>query len=210
MANIISALVTESLKTIPFIGTIISSWEKYQADVKQEQIAEFINEVYIRINNLESNPIKWDFYETIEGKKIAKKIVASAANAEYSDKVQYFANVFVHATFPNISHDEKQKFIEILRLISYPAIKVLANARKIHLKRGQSHSPQVDVGSIVGFSKLNPHIVEACITELYNLGVFSSTIEFDIHGRQLKNYTSGVPAYTAFTERFVQFISTED
>ncbi|MDP3580856.1 MAG: hypothetical protein Q8S39_02905, partial [Ignavibacteria bacterium] len=158
-----------------------------------------------RLVQIEEKSFNSKWYGTDEGAEVSKKIIASALNAEFADKVSYFANALINSS-GDFVQDERLKFIEILRMISKPALKVLAKERELQKQRGQGHSSSISFNGLTKNLDLSPHLIETCITELYSIGVFSHTLEFDADGHATSHFDRGTPAYTKFSEKFVLFI----
>ena len=196
----------EVAKLIPGLGTLIEGVRAYQNKIEELQREEFIKAFDDRLKKREGRFSRdWDWYKTDEARQVIKKIIASALNAEYADKIDYFANAIF-----NVANDyepvERLKFIEILRNISKPALIVLKAEKRLQDRRGPHHSPQVLNEQIIKETGLNPYLVDACVNELYALGVFSSTISYTSDGTKSESFSDGVVAYTDFSEKFVSFI----
>jgi len=197
--------IIESIKMIPGLNILVSSVKAYQDNIEEQQRTEFIEELKTRLEQIEEKSFNAKWYNTLDGIVVSKKIIASALNAEFADKISYFANALINCS-QNYEQDERLKFIEILRVISKPALKVLAVERELKRKLGDGHSMQVSMNELVNHLDLSPHLIETCITELYSIGVFSHTIEFNASGHQQKNYERGIAAFTKFSEKFISFI----
>lgn len=194
----------EATKLVPGLGILIEGVRAYQNKIEEEQREEFIKALVERLEKCEGR-VSNDWYKTDEATQVIKKIVASAMNAEYIDKIDYFANAILNAA-NEYDQVERLKFIEILRNISKPALIVLEAEKRLQDKRGPRHSSQVLNDQIIKETKLDPYLVETCVNELYALGVFSSTTGYTSDGRKTEYFSDGVAAYTDFTKRFVSFI----
>lgn len=194
----------EVISLVPGFGVLLESVRAYQESIEEQQREQFITLLIERIEVLENAAVN-GWYSTPEGVEVIKKIVASALNAEYCDKIEYFANVLVNCA-GNFEQTERLEFIEILRQVSKSALCILAKESELQQKRGRQFSPQVIVHELIQESGMDPHLVEALIKELGSLGVFSSTISFSTEGKPLQGFSGGALAYTEFTTRFVDFI----
>lgn len=204
----ISEAVIQAIELVPGLASLIESVRAYQECIDDQQREIFIRELEKRVSHQEAT-FKDPWYQTVEGQEIVKKLAASALNAEYADKVEYFAKALLNASM-DIGQDKKLKFIEILRQISKPALKVLAAEKQLHEERGRSWSSQVELGPLVTKTSLEAHLVEACIKELYSLGVFSSATSFNKEGDKSTGFETGTPAFVGFTDEFIRFISEPD
>lgn len=196
----------EAIKLVPGISILIEGVRSYQENIEEQQRKQFMKLLLERITVLE-NATSIEWYCTAEGEEIVKKIIASALNAEYSDKIEYFANGLVNCA-GDFEQVERLKFIETLRHISKPALYILAKESELHQKRGKTFSPQVLVEELIRESDMQPHLVEACVKELESFGIFSSTIRFTKDGKQAEGFSTGALAYTEFTDRFINFIKS--
>lgn len=146
--------------------------------------------------------------QNIRRHRCNEKIVASALNAEYTDKIEYFSNALLNSQNESFNQSERLKFIEILRQVSKPALEILALEDMLQKKRGPFYSSQVIKSDLIKVSNLTPHLVEACINELYSLGVFSSTESYSSDGREISGFSNGTAAYTEFTKSLLSLLKT--
>jgi hypothetical protein len=197
--------IVEGIKMIPGLNILVSSLKAYQDSIEEQQRTEFITQLNMRLEQIELISFNREWYKSSEGIEVSKKIIASALNAEYADKIEYFANALINSS-KDYSQDERLKYIEILRIVSKPALKVLAKERELHKKRGERSSPQVSFNQLVKNLDLSPHLIETCINELYSLGVFSHTLEFSSDGHATRHFDQGTSAYTKYSEKFVLFL----
>lgn len=194
----------ECFKSVPVLSVLIEGVKNYQASIETQQKELFLELLRDRVAALEKvENIEW--FKTTEGEEVVKKIVASALNAEYGDKIEYFANALVNCA-GDFEQAKRLKFIETLRHVSKPALCILAEESELQQKRGKHFSPQVLVSELIERSGKEPHLVDACVKELGYLGVFSSTVSYTKDGKQEQGFSSNTLAYTEFTERFVEFI----
>jgi hypothetical protein len=200
-----SESLVEFIKMIPGVNILVSGVKAYQENIDEQQRIQFIEELNSRLKELGDKFENSDWYKTDNGIEITKKIIASALNAEFADKISFFVNALINAS-KSFDQDERLKFIETLRIISKPALKVLAKERELQKRRGIAHSTQVLQDELIKELNLSPFLVETCITELYNLGIFSHTTEFSSSGQVKSSFSKGTAAYNEFTEKFVSFI----
>lgn len=156
---------------------LIEGIRAYQSYIEEEQRQRFLSVLQERVNRVE-RLFDCQWYSTEEGKAISKKLIAVALRAESADKVDYFADALINASKPMFTHDKRCKFCEILKTVSLPALRVLAYETNLQKERGPGHSPQVLIDQLIQRSGMDPFLVEACVRELYMLGVFSSTTDF--------------------------------
>lgn len=194
----------EAAKLIPGMGSLIEGIRKYHEHIEEEQRALFIAEIADRLRKLEDTFNK-EWYNSEEGQILTKKLIASALNAEYADKIAYFANALINVCHANFEQN-RNKFIEILRKISFSSLELLAKEKILHEKRGSNYSPEVLLGELVKITNWDPYLVESCVKELYSLGVFSSSTGFHVDGRKNAVFSEGIPAFTSYTTKFIQFI----
>jgi len=195
----------EFAKIVPGLSVLVEGIRAYQENIEEQQKRDFIASLTERLKNLEAESINAEWYQSEEGIEVTKKIIGSALNPEYADKVSYFANALINSS-GDYEQDERLKFIEILRHISKPALKILAKERGLHLERGRGYSPQVLVSELIKNTTLEPHLVEACVNELFSIGVFSHTVDFDKNGRQRSHFENGTAAYTKYTDKIINFL----
>ena len=194
----------EVVKLIPGLGILIEGVRAYHESIEEQQREKFIQKILDRLSALEDS-FSDEWYRTPEGLEVTKKIVASALNAEFADKIEYFTNALLNAP-KGFEQAERLKFVEILRHISKPALEILATEKILQMERGKHFSEQVLVGDLIKKTRLSPHLVESCVNELYSMGVFSSTISFSKSGHPSAHFSEGIAAFTQFTERFIEFI----
>lgn len=188
----------EAMKLIPGLNVLIAGVRKYEEQIENQQRRAFIEALSSRVSDIEEH-FKDEWYTTSEAQEFVTKTAASALNAEYADKVEFFANMLLNATRQNLEQMERLKFLEMVRHLSKPALVVLAAVTELHLSRGSSHSPQVDdptsKGQIISNTGFEPLLVAACIDELRSVGVLSS-----------EGFAAQVAGFTSFTLKFVNFI----
>ena len=196
--------IIETVELVPGLGILLEGVRAYNESIEEQQRIQFTNEISKRLDELE-NTFKDTCYQTEEGEEVVKKIVASALNSEYNDKINYFANALfnAHKDFKQLN---RLKFVEMIRQLSKPALVILAKEHELHQERGESFSPQVLQEQLIQETELPPHLVESCVKELSSVGVFSSTIEFYDDGSQSSYFRNGAVAYTEFTNQFIEFI----
>lgn len=187
---------------IPFSGILIESVRKYQESIEEQQREEFIAALAARVSEVGASS---EWYKSDEGHAFVRKVVATALNAEYADKIEYLANALVNG--PSLTSDVAMcaKFIEMTRQLSKPALDVLVASLQHPTGTGQ-----VMPGELAGAMGWSPELVEACVKELYSFGALSSTKSWTMSGnayRQSEFFQEGVPSASSFTRSFAEFIS---
>ena len=194
--------VIETIKLIPGIAILIEPLRKYKETIEKNQIQEFLKLLNDKREYLE-NHTKREWYSSDDGREFVRKLVATALNAEYTDKMIYFRNILINASSDDIDQIEKLKFVETTAHLSKAALIVLAASKEIHTVRGPRHSRQIDdqtcIKEMIDITNFNKDLVLGCINELYSEGVFNSN-----------RFSNGTAAYSELTERFVCFLSEPD
>lgn len=189
----------ETIKIIPGIAILIEPLRKYKETIEKNQIQKFLKFIDDKIKYLEKYA-KIEWYSSEEGREFVEKLVATALNAEYTDKMVYFRNLFINASTNNIEQIEKLKFIETTAHLSKASLIILAAAKEIRTKSGVHFVRQIDsianIDKIINITNFNKDLVLGCINELYSEGVFNSN-----------HYPSGTVVYSDLTEKFVCFLS---
>jgi len=209
-ANAVKAGATEgaieAAKLIPGVGILIESVRKYHATIEDQQREEFVDKISQRLEKIERNS---EWYATYEGERFVRKVVATALNAEYADKLEFLANALVNG--PELADDNasRLKFVEMIRSLSSPALEVLVASLGQHEGAGQ-----VLAGRLAGSMNWPPYLVDACVSELRSIGVYSSIVSWrkdqDGNFEKSSHLTGTGSARTEFTEQFVQFITSPE
>lgn len=181
----------ELLKSIPPLKYLVAGLNGYEDYFIREQRVNLITEILQRIDALE-DALESPWYQTSEGEEILKKTIASALNAEYAEKIEFFANITINGP-QDIEQLEKLKFIDMVRQLSKASLRVLAVAVMIHNSAHGLHQ----IGQLIGTAASDTGLrdrdsVKACINELIAVGL-------------LQQNGSHVSA-SDFTVRFVNFI----
>jgi hypothetical protein len=194
----------ELAKKIPVLDCLIAGAERYYESIQHQQREEFVLVLADKLQKVTENA---EWYQTREGQQFAKKVISSAMNAEYADKVEYFANALVNG--PSLAPNDPHvlKFVELLRKLSKASLEVLAvlvkNAREVIL----TGNPRVYPASLAVSMNWHPSLAEACIQELHSEGVLSLVIEWsqDGQGYRKARWTEDAPNVTQFTIKFANF-----
>jgi hypothetical protein len=188
--------------TIPIVGPLIESFRKYRESIEDQQREAFIAKLAERASELEKNA---DWYRSAEAKDFTKKVVATALNAEYADKIEFLANAFANG--PKLGNDDstRAKFVEMIRQLSKPALEVLVASLE-----NPNSTGQIMPGELAVELQWSPELVDACVHELHAIGAFSSTkswtMDDGIYHRS--GYSSqGSPLHTSLTSMFAAFVS---
>jgi hypothetical protein len=176
--------------------------------MENQQRDQFLHAMSDRLAALE-RAVSRDWYRTDTGKRVCRKILATALNGEYADKTEYLANAFLNAH--TVAEEATLlKFVEILRGISKPALVVLAAQEQLVRSSSPIGSSQIHVRNLVGHTRLPARTVESCVRELYSIGVFSSVLRMEIDGSSGSYLPEGTPAYTPFSQKFLDFVKDPD
>jgi hypothetical protein len=194
----------EAIKLLPGAGVLIEGIRSYHDSIEEAQRQSFIEGVVERLNVLEE-AFTNEWYQTPNGEEVVKKIVATALNAEFTDKIDYFTNALFNAP-AEISQLERLKFVELIRNLSKSSLLILAKEEELQRNRGKYHSPQVIQDQLIKSTGLNPYLVEASIRELSAQGVFSSVAEFKSSSEPKTIFSGSAVAFTDFSRKFIDFI----
>ena len=204
---------------IPGLSIPLATYEALKQERKERAYREFRETIQARVEELGS---KFDprWLESEEGKIFAGKVIDAALDAQMADKTELFANALVNgAKSDSAPFVEKAKFIDLLCGLSRLALDVL---ERIHRRFGpivtqplaqrSASTLIVPVGLAEELSEgMDPNLFTAGIDELRAAGLFSGAPDWykDTSGvpRPRSSHGSGGYYYTAFTERFVQFVS---
>ena len=160
----------EAAKLIPGVGILIESVRRYHETIEDQQREEFVDLISQRLEKIEQNSA---WYASEEGERFVRKIVATALNAEYADKLEFLANALANG--PELADDSasRLKFVEMIRSLSAPALEVLVASLE-----QQEGDGQVLAGRLAGTMNWPPYLVDACVNELRSLGVYSSIVSW--------------------------------
>ena len=190
--NALKSGVIEFIKEITGVSIPIEIVRGYQEHIESQQLNALTDALNERINAIE-RAFDSPWYSSPEGQEFVKKTVASALNAEYADKIEFFANMLVNAK-QDFEQMERLKFVELVRQLSKPALKILSLAVELSdTTVGLINTHQIH-GNAVSKFNLDGLLVDSCIDELFALGVFS------------QHHSKAKAGYTAFTQRFVDFL----
>lgn len=191
-------------KSVPVLASLIEGLDAYRRSMAEQQRAALIAELGARQSRLEQ-AFHDPWYQSNDGQRVCSKILATALNAEFADKVEFLASALLNA--PQVGDETRAlKFVEILRHVSRPALVVLACQEAVVEHAGVGRSQQVEIESLVSQSGLDARVVEACVQELYSLGVLSPNIGMDRTGRKTSYLPPGTPAFTPFSADFLAFV----
>lgn len=187
----------EVAKMLPGAGAFIESVRKYHDEIEEQQREAFTQCLVERIERLEENQ---EWYKTDEGERFFNKIIGTALNAEYADKLEYLANALVNG--PSLGDDDakRMKFLEMVRQLSKPALDVLVTSMQ-----RPTDSKQISSRDIASVMEWHPALVDACVQELYAAGAYSYVTEW--HDNRPANYfQKGTPALTPITAELANFV----
>jgi hypothetical protein len=213
---LVKQVVDAAARKVPVFGLLFEGYQAYKAALDERMFKDFVEDLNTKIQRMD---LKWDdkWIVSDEGKGFCCKVIASAMNAEYGDKREFFVNSLINGTVSSkITTPEKLKFVDILRSLSRPAIEVLAFMHNTEEKtRGQGTSAiaeQVinDAKSKGALNGMDYYLVYACIVEIENSGLFSTAIKVgqDADGKyHVRSYYEDAKTYTEFTERFIKFVT---
>ena len=191
----------ELVKLIPGAGALIEGVRKYHDSIEEQQRAAFVERLESRVSALEGNR---EWYQSEEGELFVKKVVATALNAEYADKLDFLANALVSG--PQVEGQAMRlKMVEMIRQVSRTAIDVLVAA--LNNPSGTGEVISADIAKAMGW---HPALVDACVQELYALGAFSHVTAWRDQGSHItsaQGFSRGTPALTDISRAFVEFVS---
>lgn len=188
----------EALKLVPGIGILIESVRKYRESIEEQQQREVVQKILERLKYVERN---LDWYATEEGDRFVRKVIATALNAEYVDKLDFIANLFVNGASLENSEAELFKYVEMVRSLSRPALQVLVKIVQI-LPEHKGISVR-NLASEIGWE---PVLVDACILELHAVGAISQKWFGDAENPESRTLNN-TPVITAFTKSFAKVVS---
>lgn len=187
---------------IPFSGVFIESLRKYHESIQEQQREKFVEALSKRISELEQNA---DWYKSASGEDFVKKVIASALNAEYADKIDLLAQALVNGPTLGADDAKRSKFVEMIRQISKPAIDVLVASLEHPTSTGK-----VMAGELANALGWSPEMVDSCVRELYSLGAYSSTKSWYRDGESYgksEYFEEGIPVVTDLTRSFAEFVT---
>ncbi len=188
----------EALKLFPGIGILVESVRKYRESIEEQQQREFVQRILERLAYLEQN---LDWYKTEVGDCFAKKVIATALNAEYTDKLDFIANLFVNGATLEIGEAERFKYVEMVRSLSRPALQVLVKI--VHILPEHSVVSARYLASEIAWE---PSFIDACILELHAIGAISQT-KYEGDENQESRTLNNRPRITALTKSFAKVVS---
>lgn len=194
------------LEEIPFVSSLIEGVRKYQEVIQDEQRHAFVEVLAARVGELEASARTW--YSSPEGEVFVKKVVATALNAEYGDKLDFLVNAFVNG--PSLRQDDAKrvKFVEMIRQLSKPSLELLVASVRLRPK-----SEEVVIEELASELKWHPSLVDACIREVQSLGGYSPITKWetgkDGNSRPIAQFMGGLPGISPITREFAAFISNQ-
>lgn len=196
-------IIIQLVELVPGVSIFIEGVRKYKEEIERINLEKILKELSDRISYLKDSK---DFYSTEDGQIILNKIVSSILSGQYEEKIDFFANVICNSP-KNFEQYERLKFIEILKNISKPALYVLGADAELRKKSKMPSNPTVSVSTLVSETKMDGFTVQACINELFSLGVYQSNTKYSKDGEILGWFQKGTPAYTEYTKKFIDYIS---
>jgi hypothetical protein len=213
-----------ALSLIPGLGQAIAGWDAYKKSSFDRNLKNTISYLTDKVDDFESF-FSDDWIQSEEGQQFARKVFDSAFDAQMEDKQELFINALINGVQDKeTSYLEKLKFIDILRHLSLASLMILADMHVMFKSRvkkpgpsGSSvySSPLVDPSKIayeLG-DKYHPYLINASIYEMESQGLFSNIHEWrkNHDGKYMSGpYFNDALAYTDYTFRFVEFITTRE
>jgi hypothetical protein len=188
----------ETLKLLPGIGILVESVRKYRESIEEQQQREFVEKILERVKYVERN---LDWYRTEEGDCFARKVIATALNAEYTDKLDFIANLFVNGATLENAEAERFKYVEMIRFLSRPALQVLVKIVEI-----LPEHKGISVRNLAEEIGWEPAFIDACMLELHAVGAISQTWFGDAKNPQHRTLNN-TPVITGFTKSFAKVVS---
>lgn len=185
---------------VPLLSSIIEAARKYQENIDEQQFNAFLASLVKRVDELDK---KANWFGSPEAQAFVKKIVATALNAEYSDKLEFLVNALLNG--PSLGNDEARriKFVELIRQASRPALEVLVASVRLE------HDGAILTDRIAADLRWHPELVEACVSELHSFGAYSHILKWQSSGngyRAAASYMNRTPGIAPFTREFAKFI----
>jgi hypothetical protein len=185
---------------IPGLSSLIESIRTYHENIENQQREAFSAELATRIDALEKHAA---WYKTLTGEQFMKKVVATALNAEYCDKLEFLANALVNG--PSLRDDDarRAKFVELIRQMSRPALEVLVASVRL------THDGDIIVDRIAEHLEWHPAVVDSCVRELHSLGAYSHNLRWEKrNGRYqvMASFMDTIPGVATLTQEFARFL----
>jgi hypothetical protein len=190
----------EALKLFPGIGILIESVRQYRESIEEQQQREFIQKILDRLEYVERN---LDWYKTEVGDCFARKVIATALNAEYADKLEFIANLFVNGATLENGEAERFKYVEMVRSLSRPALEVLVKIVQILPENSVVSARYLATETEIAWE---PSFIDACILELHSVGAISQT-KYEGNENQESRTLNNRPRITALTKSFAKGVS---
>lgn len=212
-----------ALSIVPGLGQAIAGWDAYKKSSFDRNLKKVISLLENKVDDFESF-FSDDWIRSEEGQRFARKVFDSSFDAQMEDKQELFINALVNGVRDKETTNlEKLKFVDILRHLSLASLMILADMHAIYknkVKRTNHMEPRIDLNPLVDpnniaqelSDKYHPYLIIASIYEMESQGLFSNI--HDWHKTINGKYASGsgfnnALAYTDYTCRFVEFITTK-
>ncbi|KAA0238486.1 MAG: hypothetical protein EDM74_06705 [Armatimonadetes bacterium] len=192
------------IELVPGLASLVEGIRAYHEHVEDQQRRAFVQQLANRVETLEQNRA---WYSSSDGEVFIKKVVATALNAEYADKLDFLVNAFVNG--PSLGNDnaKRMKFVEMIRQLSKPALEVLIASVRL-----RPRSDEVVLEELAAKLKWHSSLVDACIREIHSVGGFSPITKWetsrDGKDRVMARFMDNQPGLSPLTREFAQFLTS--
>lgn len=224
LSEALSGTAKSALSVVPVLGQAIAGWDAYKKSSFDRNIKNTISFLKNKVDDFESL-FSDDWVKSEEGQKFSRKVFDSAFDAQMEDKQELFINALINGIQnKQTTNLEKLKFVDMLRQLSRASLDILAELHKIYSGqvRRPNNSQRIDGSPNLSRDKIvehlsksyDPYLIESSYEELKSVGLFSPNINYfkQANGSyHAGNYMQeGNYAYTYFTCRFIEFITTKE
>jgi hypothetical protein len=216
-------VIKSIMSRVPVVGEAMAGWEAYERSKFERNLKSCI----IHLKNTVKDPgslFSDEWVQSEAGQQFTRKVFDSALDAELEDKQELFINAFINGIQnKDLTDLEKLKFVDILRHLSRSALDVLAEMHKRFKDKvprpgdgpypSKSFQPVFYDRVAEDLSNLfHPALTDSVLREMASQGLFSNVGMWskrpDGSYGSAGGFDSQYLAYTDFTCRFVEFVTT--
>lgn len=219
--NALLDVLKQGASEIPVLAQLLKIQEKLKQDQFNRSIVKILTFLKEKVDDPELL-FSDEWLRSEEGQTFARKVFASALDAQLADKQQLFVNALINGIEnKQLPYHEKLKFTDMIRHLSLPALMILSKIHQLYENRPEAtgfHDLSPDSFSVNRMevvqklgNQYDPHLIESCLDEMRGYGVFSSTGTYfrDNAGKYQAGFPQGGYIYSAYTHRFVKFLLRE-